>query len=242
MWGTGGGAGHHGFDIALIEDLRQFIVHGHLTFTAYVASYNARHSSSLDSHSLVDNFFALYFMRYMSSFGLVTGMELSAFFTRAGRRNNSAIGMEAKLLSFLPVIRSNFRKFWGSHFCRPASQSPALFDAALSLNHPTPFENLESIRAGTGEGADLDAFAKYLIPASCESEDGSVDSRSACAEGGDTSAPVEAMGCGHDNCCKVMGYDGHMKNTRSCCPRQQAFLRDSPEIKGLYLQCPNRPM
>jgi hypothetical protein len=48
-------------------------------------------------------------------------------------------------------------------------------------------------------------------------------------------------GCGDDLCSQMMIEDGHMKNHRPFCGREDAFIRVSPELPSVLTQCPNPP-
>jgi len=172
----------------------------------------------------------------------VNGLDLSALFSRQGRRDS----MDAFLLDqVLPFLRPVFSRYWGSHFSRRRSDNKPLFASTF----PPVLRTTEHLQTAA---SDADEVAFNLMPtqhvgSDCVSSSCSILKAESRVEVGGVDVDVNSgdmslFGCGHNNCCLSMTVDGHEKCTRMTCMHKEAFLRDSDEVKGLWLQCPNEPM
>jgi hypothetical protein len=97
--------------------------------------------------------------------------------------------------------------------------------------------HLNQVQSENSSSPETSSSSSSSSPSSSSS---SATAMSCCA----LSLPYDAskFGCGHEFCCLSMTVDGHAKCVRATCCRQLAFHRESEEIRGLFLQCPKRPM
>lgn len=222
LWSSGGGGSNHALSMQLLDAHLANVVHGHITFNATVMAYNETFTpdgkSQLDDHSLTESFFALGILRYLSAFQLLPYVDISPLIGRDSRRRS----MDNFILSFLPVIRAAFSRWWSLHRYREKKKNPPLFRACTELAIVAVDARLvEKLRSGES----LNEFVHQLMPQVCFLPP----------------ADCDIYGCGDPICSTVAVVDGHMKNNRPTCSRDQAIVRHSPELGVLRLQCPRPP-
>ena len=223
MAGAHGGHSNHGYQLKLLEMQRRNVTAGHLTFTACVETYLDAYSdqemtAQMDLHSLTDNYFAYNALVYLDCMQILKGLDISRLLTRKSRRES----MDEFLLDCLPRLRACFSRFWGIHFLRPIAQNGAMRD--------TIFENISDQPAHSRDSPEkVDEFAQRLMPLM-------TDEAAAAA-----AATPEGFGCGDPSCSATATVDGHMKVNRATCQTESKYIRFSPELGGLLMQCPNRP-
>lgn len=222
LWRSGGGGTNHALSMQLLDAHLANVVHGHITFNATVNAYNETYASDgksqLDDHSLTDSFFALGILRYISALQLLPYVDISPLIGRESRRQS----MDNYILSFIPVIRAAFSRWWSLHRYRKKIKNPPLFTVRTHLSSVAVDVRLvEKLRSGES----LDEFVHQLMP------------RTSTLPPGD----CDVYGCGDTICSTVAVVDGHMKNNRPTCSRDRAIVRHSPELGVLRLQCPHPP-